>query len=310
MEHPDGGEVDVEKYMCVRYEELTEGVVRVVMDRPEMRNAQDTQMLAELDDAFERADRDPDVDCIVLAGAGRDFSSGHDLSDEWDDRLNESFWERHDGSIEEQLRVEREFFFDHAFRVRDLDTPTIASVQGNCVLAGIMLADVCDLVVASEDATFVNPSLRHVGTGAEVLTLPWAIGVRKTKELLWTGDPLYAEDAKRLGLVNRVVPQDDLADETLYLARRVALMPSVSLQVTKEALNYALDRMGQYDAMKYHFALHQLVHESGEAKKWYAEADRRQAEGGFGAWLEFRDGPFGDLAEEYGKNDLTSPELH
>lgn len=303
MEHPDGGDVTVDEYTRIRYETPAEGVVRIAMDRPEMRNAQDTRMLVELDDAFERADRDEDVNCIVLAGIGRDFSSGHDLSDEWDDRLNEAFWERHDESIEAQMRVEREFFFDHAFRIRDLETPTVASVQGNCVLAGIMVADMCDLIVASEDAKFVNPSLRHVGTGAEVLTLPWSIGVRKTKELLWTGDPLYAEDAERLGLVNRVVPREDVEEETMYLARRVALMPSVSLQVTKDALNYALDQMGQYDAMRYHFALHQLVHESEEGREWHAEADRRQAEGGFGAWLAFRDGPFADLAEEYGKED-------
>jgi enoyl-CoA hydratase len=166
-----------------------------------------------------------------------------------------------------------------------------------------MLADACDLIIASEDTAFVNPSCRHVGTGAEVLLLPWSIGVRKTKELLWTGDPLYAEDAKDLGLVNRVVPREDLEDETTYLAQRIALNPSVSLQVTKESLNNVLDQMGQYDAMKYHFALHQLVHESGEAREWHAEADRRQDEGGFGAWLEYRDGPFRDLAAEYGKED-------
>ncbi|MFB6311376.1 MAG: enoyl-CoA hydratase [Salinirussus sp.] len=303
MEHPDGGEVSVDEYTRIDVDRPADGVAWIEMDRPEMRNAQDTRMLAELDDAFETADRDPAVDCIVLAGAGSDFSAGHDLSDSWDDPLNAAFWEHHDESIEEQLRVEREFFYDHTFRIRDTDTPTVASVQGNCVLAGIMLADACDLVVASEDAQFVNPSLRHVGTGAEVLMLPWSIGVRKTKELLWTGDPLLAPDAKDLGLVNRVVPSDDLADETLYLARRVALNPTVSLQVTKEVLNNALDQMGMEDAMRYHFALHQLVHHSAEGEEWHAEADERQAEGGFGAWLEFRDGPFEDLAEEYGKDN-------
>jgi len=303
LEHPDGGEVEVDEYTRVRYDQPHDGVVRVAMDRPRMRNAQDTRMLAELDAAFTAAERDDDVDCVVLTGVGSDFSSGHDLSDEWDDRLNEAFWERHDESIEEQMRVEREFFFEHALKLRDLDTPTVASVQGNCVLAGIMLADVCDLVVASEDARFVNPSLRHVGTGAEVLTLPWSIGVRKTKELLWTGDPLYATDAKDLGLVNRVVPAEDLADETMYLARRVALNPTVSLEITKKQLNHALDQMGQRDALEYHFAMHQIVHRTGESEAWHEEADRRQAEGGFGAWLEYRDGPFRDLADEYGKDD-------
>lgn len=303
MEHPDGESVSIDEYTRIEYDEPADGVARIAMDRPEMRNAQDTRMLAELDDAFAIADADSDIDCIVFCGVGSDFSSGHDLSDSWEDPLNEAFWEQHGEGIEDQMRVEREFFFDHAMRIRDMSTPTVASVQGNCVLAGIMLADVCDLVVASEDAKFVNPSLRHVGTGAEVLTLPWSIGVRKTKELLWTGDPLYASDAKDLGLVNRVVPQDELESETMYLARRVALMPSVSLEATKKALNYALDQMGQRDALEYHFALHQIVHRSKEGQEWNEQAAEIQEADGFGAWLEFRDGPFRELAEEFDKSD-------
>lgn len=303
MEHPDGGEFTIDEYTLIEYDEPADGVGRVTMDRPDMRNAQNTRMLAEMEDAFRHADNDPDIDCIILAGAGRDFSSGHDLSHQSDDRLNTAFWEKHDESIEEQMRVEREFFFDHAMDIRDLDTPTIASVQGNAVLAGIMIADVCDLIVASDDAKFVNPSLRHVGTGAEVMTLPWSLGVRKTKELLWTGDPLYAEDAKDLGLVNRVVPREDLEEETLYLARRVALMPSTSLEITKKQLNYTLDQMGQMDAQEYIFAMHQIIHETKESEEWNAEASKRQEEDGFGAWLEYRDGPFEELAEEYGKSD-------
>jgi enoyl-CoA hydratase len=303
MEHPDGGEIEIEEYTLIKYDEPADGVGRVTLDREEMRNAQNARMLAEIEDAFRMADRDPDINCIILAGSGPDFSSGHDLSHDSEDRLNTAFWEKHNESIEEQLRVEREFYFDHAMTIRDLDTPTIASVQGNVVVAGILIADVCDLIVASDDAKFVNPSLRHVGTGAEVLTLPWSIGIRKTKELLWTGDPLYAEDAKDLGLVNRVVPREDLEDETLYLAQRVALMPSISLKITKKQLNYALDQMGQTDAQEYLFAMHQLIHQAEEWDEWREEAPERQGTDGFGEWLEYRDGPFEELAKEYGKDD-------
>lgn len=303
MEDPRGGEIEIDEYERIRYEEVGEGVARIVMARPEMRNAQDGRMLAELDDAFQRADRDESVDCAVLAGDGPDFSSGHDLDPDPDDELSAAFSEQRAESIEDQLRAEREFYFDHAMRIRDLSTPTVASIHGNCVLGGLMLANVCDLIVASDDAKFVNPSLRHVGTGAEVVTLPWIVGVRKTKELLWTGDPLYAEDAKELGLVNRVVPRDDLVEETMYLARRIALMPTVALEVTKESMNNVYDEMGQREALKYHFALHQLVHYSSKSEEWNAEANHRRDEGGFGAWLEFRDGPFEELDEEYGKSD-------
>jgi enoyl-CoA hydratase len=303
MEHPDGGELTIEEYERIAYDEPADGVGRVTMTRPGMANAQDPRMLAEIQKAFQEADRDPDIGCIILAGEGENFSSGHDLSHDSEHRVSEAFWEKHDESIEDQMRVEREYFFEHAMRIRDLDTPTIASVQGNAVLAGIMIADVCDLIVASEDAQFVNPSLRHVGTGAEVLTLPWSIGVRKTKELLWTGDPLYAEDAKELGLVNRVVPTDELEEETLYLAERVALNPRLSLEITKKQLNYMLDQMGQTDGQEFHFAMHQIVHESKESEEWSEEANERQEEGGFGAWLEYRDGPFREQAEKYGKDD-------
>ena len=132
---------------------------------------------------------------------------------------------------------------------------------------------------------------------------PGRLAFTRAKELLWTGDPLHAADAKDLGLVNQVVPTDELYKEALYLARRVALNPTVSLEVTKRALNYTLDQMSQRDALKYHFALHQLVHHSREGTEWHEEASRRQAEEGFGAWLEFRDSPFRSLAEEYGKED-------
>lgn len=99
-------------------------------------------MLAELQKAFQKADHDPEIDYIILAGTGKDFSSGHDLSHDSEYRVSEAFWEKHTESIENQMRVEQEFFFDHAMRFRDLSTPTIASVQGNCILAGIMIADV------------------------------------------------------------------------------------------------------------------------------------------------------------------------
>jgi enoyl-CoA hydratase len=303
MEHPDGGEVTIEEYVHIEYDEPAAGVGRVSMDRPEMINAQDPRMLAEMQEAFEKADRDPEIDCIILAGNGDNFSSGHDLSRDSEYRVSEAFWEKHNESIEDQMRVEQEFFFDHAMHIRDLDTPTIASVQGNCVLAGIMIADMCDLIVAAEDAQFVNPSTRHVGTGAELITLPWSIGVRKTKEMLWTGDPLYGEDAKDLGLVNRAVPAEDLEEETLYLAERVALNPTLSLEITKKQMNFMLDQMGQGDSQEYHFAMHQIVHESKEAAEWSEEADKRQEEGGFSAWLDYRDGPFRELAEKYGKSD-------
>ena len=297
MRHPDGHEIEVDSYEKVKYDEPADGVARVSMNRPGIRNAQDTQMLAELDDAFKRAENDDDIRCLIFTGEGQDFSAGHDLGG-WGqnltdrgDELNEAFWRDWYKSVEDRMEIEEEWYLNHAMDLRDLDIPTIASVQGHCILGAVMLADICDLIVASDDARFWVPSLRHVGSGAEIQTLPYTLGVRKTKEMLWTGDPLYGEDAKDLGLVNRAVPAEDLEEETLYLARRIALMPEVALRITKKDLNNMLDQMGQRDAINYHFALHQIVHASNQSDEWHDEASRRHEEGDLGDWLD-----------EYGKD--------
>ncbi len=107
---------------------------------------------------------------------------------------------------------EKVMYYDRCKRIHDFRKPTIAAVQGSCVAAGLMLACMCDLIVAADDATFSNPVLRMTGAGVELLVEPWELGIRKAKEFLLTGDVIDAHEAWRLGLVNRVVPRDELAD--------------------------------------------------------------------------------------------------
>src|SRR5919206_1615420 len=179
----------------------------VTMNRPEVRNAQNTVLITELDEAMQAADDDLEVNVIVLAGAGSDFSAGHDLkayvgeapSDEWHEKRK---------TPEGKFEHERRMYFEKALALRDLETPTIAMVQGKCVAGGLMVACMCDLIVASDDAVFQNPVLRMTGAGVEVLAEPFEFGARKAKEFLWTGDEIDAREAWRLGLVNRVVPGD------------------------------------------------------------------------------------------------------
>jgi enoyl-CoA hydratase len=231
----------------------------VTMNRPEVRNAQNTAMIDELDEALRAADADPDVNVIVLAAAGKDFSSGHDLkayvgeapSDEWHEKRK---------TPEGKFEHERKQYFDKCMAVRDLSKPTIAMVQGHCIAGGLMLAAMCDLIVASDDALFQNPVLRMSGAGVEVLTEPFELGFRKAKEFLFTGDEIGAEEAARLGLVNRVVGRDRLEEATSALAERIAKVPAVTVQNVKRSVNHAQDLSGFRAALEYHFMIHQFQH--------------------------------------------------
>src|SRR5438445_4452661 len=227
----------------------------VTMNRPEVRNAQNTALITELDEAMRAADDDPAVNVIVLAGAGKDFSAGHDPkayvgeapSDEWHEKRK---------TPEGKFEHERKMYFEKCLAIRDLSTPTIAQVQGHCVAAGFMLAAMCDLIVAADDAVFQNPVLRMSGAGVEVLAEPFELGARKAKEFLFTGDEIRAGEALELGMVNRVVARGLLEDETLALADRIARMPSVTVQNVKRSINHAEDLAGYRAAPEYHFMVH------------------------------------------------------
>ena len=197
-----------ESFETIRYE--TDGAVATVtMNRPDVANAQDSRMIDEIDAAFDLADADDAVRVVILAGAGKHFSSGHDLKaivggDGADP------WVAMRETPEGKFQHEKTMYFDRCLRIHDFRKPTIAAVQGSCVAAGLMLAAMCDLIVAADDAVFSNPVLRLTGAGVELLVEPWELGIRKAKEFLFTGDTIDAQEAWRLGLVNRVVPRDEL----------------------------------------------------------------------------------------------------
>jgi enoyl-CoA hydratase len=246
----------------------------VTMNRPEVRNAQNTQLLNELDDALHIADRDRDVNVIVIAGAGPHFSAGHDLkayvgeapSDEWHEKRK---------TPEGKFEHERRMYFEKSLAIRDLETPTIAMVQGKCVAGGLMVACMCDLIVASDDAVFQNPVLRMTGAAVEVLVEIADMSPRQAKEFLWTGDEVGATDALRLGLVNRVVPRDQLESETFALADRIAKMPSVTVRNVKRSINHAQDLAGFRNALEYHFMVHQFQHNTKTSLDALAERQQK-----------------------------------
>lgn len=239
-------------------------VCTITLDRPEVANAQDTQMIDELDAAFDLADRDDDVRVVILAGNGKHWSAGHDLKalvgdaepDEW--RLMRE-------TPEGKWQHEKVMYFDRCLRIRNFRKPTIAAVQGKCIAAGVMLACMCDLIVASDDASFQNPVLRMTGAAVEILVEPWEMPARKAKEFLLAAETFTATEAERFGMVNRVVPRDQLLTEARSLADRIALVPPATAQVVKRSINKTLDLQGQRDAWDYHFQAHHWMHNTATA---------------------------------------------
>jgi len=258
-EGADGGEV-------VRYEK--NGPVAVVtMNRPDYRNAQNSAMTYALDAAFYRAVDDDEVKVIVLAGAGKHFSAGHDIgTPERDiDRTFErraTLWWDHVGQpgAESRYARESEVYLGMCRRWREIPKPTVAMVQGACIAGGLMLAWVCDLIIAADNAFFADPVVRMGIPGVEYFAHPWVMGPRFAKEFLFLGERVDAQRALALGMVNRVVPAAELAPSTMDIAGRIAAMPRLGLALTKKAVNQAEDLMGLHAGMDSVFGLHHLAH--------------------------------------------------
>jgi enoyl-CoA hydratase len=247
--------------------EVIDGVAKVTMNRPRFRNAQNVKMTHALDEAFARAVKDDHVKVIVLAGAGEHFSAGHDIGTPERD-IHESFpkiatlhWEHEDKEGPEAIWVrEQEVYLAMCRRWREIPKPTIAMVQGACIAGGLMLAWICDMIVASDDAFFADPVLTMGIPGVEYFAHPFVMSPRKAKEFLFLGDRILAHEALAIGMINRVVARPALEDATLSIAHRVARMPRFGLALAKKAINQAEDRMGLRDTIDATFALHHLAH--------------------------------------------------
>jgi enoyl-CoA hydratase len=245
-----------------------EGAIAVItLNRPEYRNAQNSAMTYALDAAFYQAADDDEVKVIVLAGAGKHFSAGHDIGTPGRD-VNTSF-ERHAGlwwdhvgkeGAESRYARESEVYLGMCRRWRELPKPMIAMVQGACIAGALMLAWCCDLIVAADDAFFADPVVKMGIPGVEYFAHPFVMGPRFAKEFLFTGDRVSAERALQLGMVNRVVPRVSLESQTMELAERIAAMPRLGLALAKKAVNQVEDIMGLQTGMDSVFGLHHLAH--------------------------------------------------
>ncbi|MEM9726157.1 MAG: enoyl-CoA hydratase [Pseudomonadota bacterium] len=254
-------------YTQLLYDAPAPHVARITLNRPARMNAQGPVMTYELDAAFKRACHDEAVHVIILAAAGKHFCAGHDLSaDEAGSgaRVAEPVGLWGDAAApgwEGAYTRERELYLDITERWRSAPKPTIAAVQGAVVAGGLMLAWACDLIVCAEDARFRDNTAAELGIpGVELFQHPFELGARRAKEWLLTGDWLSAADAKAIGMVNHVVPKEDLAAAALRLAEKIAANDRFAMKLAKQAINQAQDLMGRRPALEAAFSLHQVAH--------------------------------------------------
>jgi len=258
-------------YRFVTYETFDEGTIaRIMLNRPDQRNAQQRGLLVELNEAFLAAEADDDVRVVILGGHGPMFSSGHDLGSkqamaehaagpDQHPSFREGGATRH--AAEKLMLQEWHHFFQNTLRWRNLRKITVAQVHGDVYAAALMLMWSCDLIVAAEGTRFADVVGTRLGMcGVEYFAHPWEFGARKTKELMLTGDTLSVDEAYALGMVSKVFPPDQLADRTLEFARRIAKVPTMAALLVKESVNQTQDNQGFYNSLNACFTLHQLNH--------------------------------------------------
>lgn len=247
--------------------EVANGVAWITMNRAKFNNAQNGQMTYALDDAFNRAVQDDTVRCIVLAGEGKHFSAGHDIGtpgrDVHKDFENRLMIPPHTNKPGAELLYtrEQEQYLGMCKRWREAPKPTIAMVQGACIAGGLMLAWVCDLIVASEDAFFQDPVVPLMGIpGVEYFAHAYELPPRVAKEFLLLGERMPAARAYQFGMVNKLVPREELHDAVAAWAEKLAGQNRLGNWLTKQAVNHVEELCGKSSAMTAVFHMHHFAH--------------------------------------------------
>lgn len=254
-----------EPFDYILYETPADKIARIVLNRPPV-NAQNTRFLYELNAAFDKAAHDDAISVIILAANGKHFSAGHDLA-EADGRKAIAEFETvgtmcgfECAGAEAQMSREEEIYIGFCNRWRNISKPTIAAVQGKCIAGGLMLCWPCDIIIASDDASFSDPTVSFGVGGVEYFAHVAELGARRAKEILFTSDAFTAQQAMDWGMVNRVVPRETLQEAALTMARRIAEKPRFALQLAKKAVNGVIDAQGRDISLSNAFHLHQLAH--------------------------------------------------
>lgn len=292
---PKSTDVSYETDEPVRY--TSDGPVAwIILNRPEFNNAQNSQMTYALDDAFRRAVDDDTIRAVILKGEGKHFSAGHDIGSPGRD-VHSSFDRslllpdhNNKPAAEAGYTREHEVYLGMCRRWRDIPKPTIAAVQGACIAGGLMLAWICDLIVASEDAFFQDPVNRMGIPGVEYFAHGFELPPRVAKEFILLGRRMSAQRAYSFGMVNQIVARDELDETCLTIARELAERPRLGNWLTKQALNHVEDLRGKRTATDAVYHMHHFAHAQnsltaednlgGLDARQMAAANKDQARGG------------------------------
>ncbi|WP_077002886.1 enoyl-CoA hydratase/isomerase family protein [Variovorax sp. KK3] len=253
-------------------------IATLTLNRPDKMNAFDDAILLEMQHALDAVEADESVRALIITGTGRAFSAGFDLSPretpfksvrDWRDhaKLGNDTWQR-------------------IWRSR---LPVIAAVNGYCLGGGCELSMVCDITLAADDAEFGEPEIQFQ-SAPPLAVMPWVLGMKKTKELMLTGDRIGADEAVRIGLANRVVPAPALMDEARQLALRFAMIAPPAMQLNKQCINRAYDLRGYQATIDYGAEMFVLTHmsESEEGREFFEVAAKQ----GLKAAFKWRDAKF------------------
>ena len=265
--------------------ERRESVAYVTLNRPDKLNALNAALIADLQDALDVVEADPEVRVAIITGAGRAFSAGFDIEPD------PNAPSPHSGSPDE-WRGHLQDLIDTFMKVWNLPKPVIAAVNGYALGGACELVQVCDVKIASEHAVMGEPEIR-AGFGPPLLITPYSVNLASAKELLLTGDTVDANEAARIGLVNRVVPHDDLMAECERVARKICLISQVGVKLTKVAVNRALENMGFLNAVSQNLELMTIFDTSSSPEQ--DEFNAISAEKGLRAALNWRDARFREL---------------
>ncbi|MEE2893679.1 MAG: enoyl-CoA hydratase-related protein [Pseudomonadota bacterium] len=260
------------------------GVQRITLNRPEKRNPLSNALRGELFDALLAGDRDPEVKCSILRGAGGHFSAGYDLKQNAAE--GQPFytppglgnWPRH---------VVDGFFF-----INDLAKPVIAQVEGYCLAGGTELATACDLVYCAEDAKIGYPVVRAISPPDNQF-YPWIVGLRRAMEMMLTGDSISGREAVDCGFANRAHPAEALEAAVLDVARKIARVPTDVQQFNKRAVHRQMELMGFRAAVRAGTELQALAMLGDSARAHLRDI----RDGGLTQALSKRDAAYGDYRE-------------
>lgn len=258
-------------------------VLVLTLNRPDHMNALSSQLEQEMHAAVQAAAEDDSVRAIVLTGAGRAFSAGYDLVQQAQARPTRTrdvlkrSWDGDMGQADKLLAFMR------------LPKPIIAAVNGWCLGGGLWYSLACDITIASEQAVFGQPEVREIQNSTFLFS--FLVGYKNASRYALTGDHFDAKEAERIGMVNQVVPHDQLMPTAMALAQRLALVPPDSIRLNKMITVLGLEAMGLRAAMETADILSVITHSSMDAAD-LDELHRLRNEEGLAASLKFRDGPF------------------